>query len=74
MSGRRNQTDVREASNRGLLSKSAHYNTLARYLEKKELTPYLKGRKPYIAFRPNATAGNRRRGSVWKRLFLQYQT
>lgn len=194
MSGRRNQTDVREALSRGLLSKSLHYNTLARYLEKKELTPYLKqlivesslplktvdwdfavdasgfstgvyqkwsdakwgsartvygekqpnevnkkdwvkvhimcgvktniitaveithahagdspqfaplvnttsqnfpiqsvmgdkaysaeknlklvllkGGAPYIAFRSNATAGNRRSGSVWKRLFLQYQ-
>jgi len=194
LSGRRNQTDVREALGRGLLSKSVHYNTLAKYLEKKELTPYLKqlivesslplksvdwdfavdssgfstgvyqkwgdakwgsartvygekqpnevnrkdwikvhimcgvktnivtsvevthahagdspqfapllettsqgfpiqsvmgdkaysaeknlklvllkGGQPYIAFRSNATAGNRRSGSVWKRLFLQYQ-
>jgi transposase len=33
----------------------------------------VKGAQPYIAFRKNATAGNRRSGSVWKRLFLQYQ-
>jgi transposase len=31
------------------------------------------GGEPYIAFRKNATAGNRRSGSVWKRLFLEYQ-
>jgi transposase len=33
----------------------------------------VKGAQPYIAFRKNATAGNRRSGSVWKRLFLLYQ-
>jgi transposase len=33
----------------------------------------LKGGQPYIAFKKNATATNRRSGSVWKRLFLQYQ-
>jgi len=42
MSGRRSQTDVREAVGRGLLQKGVHYNTLSKYLEKKELTPYLK--------------------------------
>ena len=31
------------------------------------------GGEPYIAFRKNATAKNRRSGSVWKRLFLEYQ-
>lgn len=31
------------------------------------------GGQPYIAFRKNATAANRRSGSVWKRLFLEYQ-
>jgi transposase len=31
------------------------------------------GGQPYIAFRKNATATNRRSGSVWKRLFLEYQ-
>jgi transposase len=41
MSGRRSQTDVREAVGRGLLQKGVHYNTLSKYLEKKELTPYL---------------------------------
>jgi transposase len=33
----------------------------------------LKGGQPYIDFRLNATATNRRSSSVWKRLFLQYQ-
>jgi transposase len=33
----------------------------------------LNGGQPYIAFRSNATARNRRSGSTWKRLFLQYQ-
>lgn len=33
----------------------------------------VKGAQPYIAFRSNATATNRRSGSVWKRLFLDYQ-
>lgn len=33
----------------------------------------LNGGQPYIAFRSNATASNRRSGQVWKRLFLQYQ-
>jgi transposase len=33
----------------------------------------VKGGQPYIAFKKNATAANRRSGSVWKRLFLQYQ-
>lgn len=42
MSGRRSQTDVREAVGRGLLRKGVHYNTLSKYVEKKELTPYLK--------------------------------
>jgi transposase len=32
-----------------------------------------KGGQPYIAFRSNATATDRRSGSVWKRLYLQYQ-
>jgi transposase len=41
MSGRRSQTDVREAVGRGLLQKGVHYNTLSKYLEKPELTPYL---------------------------------
>jgi transposase len=42
MSGRRNQSDVRDALGRGLLNKSVHYNTLSKYLEKPELTPYLR--------------------------------
>ena len=33
----------------------------------------LKGGQPYIDFRSNATATNRRSGSVWKHLFLEYQ-
>jgi transposase len=42
MSGRRNQTDTREALGRGLLQKPVHYNTLSRYLEKPALTPVIK--------------------------------
>jgi transposase len=42
MSGRRNQTDMREALQRGYLSKPVHYNTISKYLEKEELTPILK--------------------------------
>ena len=33
----------------------------------------VKGGQPYIAFRSNATAQNRRSGSVWKRLYLEYE-
>ncbi len=33
----------------------------------------LKGGQPYIDFRSNATAKNRRSGQVWKRLYLQYE-
>ncbi len=185
MSGRRNQSDVREAIGRGYVSKPVHYNTISKYLERADLTPYLKGliiesslplkavesdfavdssgfstvqfkrwldakygnaqtidkrqwvkvhlmcgvttnivtsveisgahagdspyyaplvettshnfkmrqvsadkaysseknmnltlvrgAQPFIAFRTNATAGNRRSGSIWKRLFLEYQ-
>jgi transposase len=42
MSGRRNQTDMREALQRGYLSRPVHYNTISKYLEKPELTAYLK--------------------------------
>jgi hypothetical protein len=42
MSGRRSQTDVRDALQRGHISKPVHYNTLSKYLEKPELTPLLK--------------------------------
>jgi transposase len=33
----------------------------------------LKGGQPYIDFKSNTTATNRRTGQVWKRLFLEYQ-
>jgi transposase len=33
----------------------------------------VKGGQPYIDFRRNATAGDHRSGSVWKRMFLYYQ-
>lgn len=33
----------------------------------------LKGAKPYIDFKSNATAENKRSGSVWKRMFHLYQ-
>jgi transposase len=42
MSGRRTQSDMREALQRGYLRKPVHYNTISKYLEKEELTPYLK--------------------------------
>jgi transposase len=42
MSGRRAQSDMREALQRGYLRKPVHYNTISKYLEKEELTPYLK--------------------------------
>jgi transposase len=42
MSGRRPQSDMREALQRGYLRKSVHYNTISKYLEKEELTPILK--------------------------------
>jgi len=41
MSGRRNQTDLRDARERRFLSKEVHYNTVFKYLEMKSLTPYL---------------------------------
>ena len=41
LSGRRNQTDLNEATQRGLLSRRVHYNTIFKYLELKTLTPYL---------------------------------
>jgi transposase len=42
MSGRRNQSDMREALQRGYLRKPVHYNTISKYLEREELTPILK--------------------------------
>ena len=42
MSGRRNQSDLREAIQRGYVSKPLHYNTISKYLEREDLTPYLK--------------------------------
>lgn len=41
LSGRRNQTDLREAQERGFLSRHVHYNTIFKYLELESLTPYL---------------------------------
>ena len=40
-SGRRLMTDLREAQQRGYLSKAPHFNTLYLYLEMPSLTPYL---------------------------------
>lgn len=40
-SGRRNQTDLREALARGYLSRNVHYNTIFKYLDTESLTPYL---------------------------------
>lgn len=42
LSGRRNQTAMREAVMRGYLSRPVHYNTLSKHLERAELTPYLR--------------------------------
>jgi len=41
VSGRRFQSDLREAKRRGFLSKMPHYNSVFRYLESEALTPYL---------------------------------
>jgi len=41
ISGRRNQTDLREARERGFLSRQVHYNTIFKYLDMESLTPYL---------------------------------
>lgn len=41
VSGRRNQTDLREAHRRGFLTREVHYNTIFKYLEMESLTPYL---------------------------------
>jgi hypothetical protein len=42
LSGRRNQSDLREALQRGYLSRPVHYNTVSKYLEREDLTAYLK--------------------------------
>jgi hypothetical protein len=42
VSGRRFSTDLRDAHNKGYLSKAPHYNSIARYLENPGLTPLLK--------------------------------
>jgi transposase len=41
VSGRRFATDLREAKQRGYLTRLPHYNTVFRYLESEALTPYL---------------------------------
>jgi hypothetical protein len=41
VSGRRFSTDLREAKQRGYLSRLPHYNSVFRYLESEALTPYL---------------------------------
>ncbi len=42
LSGRRNQSDLREALQRGYLSKPLHYNTLSKYFERDDVTPLLR--------------------------------
>jgi transposase len=42
VSGRRFMSDLRDAQNKGFLSKAAHYNSISRYLENAGLTPLLK--------------------------------
>ena len=41
-SGRRNMSDLREARDKGYISKAVHYNTISKYLERKSLTPILR--------------------------------
>jgi len=41
LSGRRFETDLREAKGKGYLSRLPHYNSVFRYLESEALTPYL---------------------------------
>jgi hypothetical protein len=41
VSGRRFSTDLREAKQRGYLTRLPHYNSVFRYLESEALTPYL---------------------------------
>jgi transposase len=41
VSGRRFMSDLRDAQSKGFLSKAAHYNSIARYLENPGLTPLL---------------------------------
>lgn len=41
VSGRRFETDLREAKAKGYLSRLPHYNSVFRYLESEALTPYL---------------------------------
>ncbi len=43
MSGRRASTDMRDARDRGHLSKAPHYSVVARYLENPAMTPILAG-------------------------------
>lgn len=42
VSGRRFMSDLRDAQNKGFLSRAAHYNSISRYLENATLTPLLK--------------------------------
>jgi len=42
VSGRRNMSDLREAQQRGYVTRAVHYNTTSKYLERAGLTPYLK--------------------------------
>jgi transposase len=42
VSGRRNMSDLREAQQRGYITCAVHYNTSSKYLERAELTPYIK--------------------------------
>jgi len=41
VSGRRFDTDLRDAKARGYLMRLPHYNSVFRYLESEALTPYL---------------------------------
>ncbi len=41
LSGRRNQSDLRDSVQRGYVSRGVHYNTISKYLERESLTPHL---------------------------------
>lgn len=42
VSGRRFMTDLRDAHDKGFLTRTPHYNSISRYLENPTLTPFLK--------------------------------
>jgi transposase len=41
LSGRRHMSELRQAQEKGYISKAIHYNTISKYLEREDLTTYL---------------------------------